>query len=300
MDMLDFRLETFLDLCHSKSYTKTAGNLHITQPAVSQHIRYLEQYYGVKLILYQNHQFSLTPEGTYLFKEISELRIRSQEIRDNVQNLSSIPNIPVIRIGTNPTIGEFILPRLISAYTQKHPDRRISSSIGSSEQLEQQLLQGEIDFCITDCFDLCPEMAHRLFRREPVCCVCNSTHPLAGQSVSLSRLQAENIVYREKDSHAYDILKNAFTRLGYDLDTFNISLETGSMYSCIQYLKNSQSISFLYRCAVEESLGNNDLALIHVKEYNEAEDFYCVYPGTLKAPDVPWDFLEFCLTQQML
>ena len=200
--MLDFRLETFLDHCHSKSYTKTAGNLHITQPAVSQHIRYLEQYYGVKLILYQNHQFSLTPEGTYLFKEISELRIRSQEIRDNVQNLSSIPNIPVIRIGTNPTIGEFILPRLISAYTQKHPDRRISSSIGSSEQLEQQLLQGEIDFCITDCFDLCPEMAHRLFRREPVCCVCNSTLPLSGQSASLSRLQAENIVYREKDSHA--------------------------------------------------------------------------------------------------
>ena len=166
--MLDFRLETFLDLCHSKSYTKTAGNLHITQPAVSQHIRYLEQYYGVKLILYQNHQFSLTPEGTYLFKEISELRIRSQEIRDNVQNLSSIPNIPVIRIGTNPTIGEFILPRLISAYTQKHPDRRISSSIGSSEQLEQQLLQGEIDFCITDCFDLCPEMAHRQIGRAHV------------------------------------------------------------------------------------------------------------------------------------
>ena len=95
-------------------------------------------------------------------------------------------------------------------------------------------------------------------------------------------------------------MKNAFTRLGYDLDTFNISLETGSMYSCIQYLKNSQSISFLYRCAVEESLGNNDLALIHVKDYNEAEDFYCVYPGTLKASDVPWDFLEFCLTQQML
>lgn len=119
------------------------------------------------------------------------------------------------------------------------------------------------------------------FRREPVCCVCNPAHPLAGQEVSLSRLQSENIVYREKDSHAYEILKNAFTRLGYDLDTFNISFETGSMYSCIQYLKNSQSISFLYRCAVEESLENNDLALIHVKEYNESEDFYCIYPGTL-------------------
>ena len=298
--MLDFRLETFLDLCHSKSYTKTAENLNITQPAVSQHIRYLEQYYGVKLVLYQNHQFSLTPEGSYLLKEISELHIRSQEIQENIQKLSSLPDIPVIRIGTNPTIGEFILPRLISAYTKKNPGRRISSFIGSSEQLAQQLLQGEIDFCITDCFDLCPEMEHRLFCREPVSCVCNPSHPLAGQTVSLSQLQRENIVYREKDSHAYDVLKHAFQRLGYDLDTFNISLETGSMYSCIQYLKTSQSISFLYHCAVEESLKNHDLSLIQVKEYKETVDFYCIYPRTLKTAEIPRDFLAFCLAQQLL
>ena len=298
--MLDFRLKTFLDLCQSKSYTHTAQNLNITQPAVSQHIRYLEEYYGAKLILYQNHQFSLTPEGLYLFKEISKLHLLSQEIEQNIRNLSSVPETPFIRIGAVATMGEFVLPKLISAYTQNHPDCRITCFIGSSEQIEQQLHRGEIDFCITDSFDLCPELEHRLFCREPICCVCNPDHPLAGKTVSLAQLQKENIVYREKDSHAYEILRDTFRHLGYDLDTFNISFETGSMYSCIQYLKNSQSISFLYRCAVEESLENNDLALIHVKEYNESEDFYCIYPGTLETSDVPWDFLEFCLAQQML
>ena len=149
MDMLDFRLETFLDLCHSKSYTKTAGNLNITQPAVSQHIRYLEQYYGVKLILYQNHKFSLTPEGTYLFKEISALHIRSQEIRDNIQNLSSLPDIPVIRIGADPTIGEFILPpRTGLLCLQSSPSAGRTGSFSIPAAVRKYRLQGKGFSCL--------------------------------------------------------------------------------------------------------------------------------------------------------
>ncbi len=47
--MIDYRLNTFLTLCELKNYTKTAKKLFITQPAVSQQIKYLEEYYGVKL-----------------------------------------------------------------------------------------------------------------------------------------------------------------------------------------------------------------------------------------------------------
>ena len=41
--MIDFRLETFLVLCKTGSYTRAAEQLHITQPAVTQHIQYLEK-----------------------------------------------------------------------------------------------------------------------------------------------------------------------------------------------------------------------------------------------------------------
>ena len=44
--MLDNRVETFLALCEIMNYTKTAETLHITQPAVTQQIRWLEEYYG--------------------------------------------------------------------------------------------------------------------------------------------------------------------------------------------------------------------------------------------------------------
>ena len=50
--MIDHRLHTFLTVCKYMNYTKAAQELFITQPAVSQHIRYLEKYYGVSLFSY--------------------------------------------------------------------------------------------------------------------------------------------------------------------------------------------------------------------------------------------------------
>ena len=47
--MLDFRIETFLMVCQYMNYTRAAEALNITQPAVSQHIRYLEEEYHAKL-----------------------------------------------------------------------------------------------------------------------------------------------------------------------------------------------------------------------------------------------------------
>ena len=57
--MLDFRIHTFLCVCRHMNYTRAAVELHITQPAVSQHIRYLEREYGAKLSIYTSRPYSL-------------------------------------------------------------------------------------------------------------------------------------------------------------------------------------------------------------------------------------------------
>ena len=54
--MLDFRTDTFLAVCDTMNFTEAARRLHITQPAVSQHIRFFEKEYDVKLFSYCNKQ----------------------------------------------------------------------------------------------------------------------------------------------------------------------------------------------------------------------------------------------------
>ena len=52
--MLDFRMETFLTVCQFMNFTRASEKLNITQPAVSQHIRFLEEHYHAKLFRYED------------------------------------------------------------------------------------------------------------------------------------------------------------------------------------------------------------------------------------------------------
>ena len=64
--MLDFRVYTFLEVCRHMNFTKAAEALHITQPAVSQHIRFIEEYYQTRLFTFQGKRPVLTEAGEYL------------------------------------------------------------------------------------------------------------------------------------------------------------------------------------------------------------------------------------------
>ena len=58
--MLDYRIDTFLQLYQERNYRKTAESLGMTQPGVTQHIQFLEKQYGVKLFHYDGHQLTCT------------------------------------------------------------------------------------------------------------------------------------------------------------------------------------------------------------------------------------------------
>ncbi len=69
--MIDSKLTTFINVAKLRSYTRAAEMLNLTQPAVTQHIKQLEEYYEVKLIKKKGRQISLTEEGELLLKRIA-------------------------------------------------------------------------------------------------------------------------------------------------------------------------------------------------------------------------------------
>ena len=89
--MLDTRFFTFLVLCQTKSFTKTAEELHITQPAVSHHIKYLEEYYNVKLYTYVGKKFHLTTSGEVLYQFVSSFYTDSERIKEQLGNPIPLP-----------------------------------------------------------------------------------------------------------------------------------------------------------------------------------------------------------------
>ena len=78
--MLDHRTETFMAVCSVMNYREAAELLHITQPAVTQHIQFLEKEYGCRLFLYENRKLIKTPAAQML-----EDYLRSVQQRENSQ-----------------------------------------------------------------------------------------------------------------------------------------------------------------------------------------------------------------------
>ena len=79
--MLDYRVLTFLTLYDEMNYRRTAEKLNMTQPGVTQHIHYLEHYYGVKLFSYDGRTLSRTQNAQQLKRYFDSIRAEEMDIR---------------------------------------------------------------------------------------------------------------------------------------------------------------------------------------------------------------------------
>lgn len=87
--MLDFRVETFLAVCRHMNFTRAARELSITQPAVSHHIRYLEQAYGAVLFRHNGKRLQLTEAGEILRRTLLTMKHDEQHLQKRMQQAAT-------------------------------------------------------------------------------------------------------------------------------------------------------------------------------------------------------------------
>ncbi len=103
--MLDFRMETFLAVCKYMNFTHAAEALNLTQPAVSQHIKYLEQKYDAHLFVRERKKLLLTPAGEILRSALETMRNDETTMKKRMQE--SLQAKRVLTFGVTMTIGEY-------------------------------------------------------------------------------------------------------------------------------------------------------------------------------------------------
>lgn len=86
--MLDFRMDTFLSVCHYMNFTHAAEHLNLTQPAVSQHIKYLEQKYDTTLFTRDKKKLALTPAGEILRSALETMRNDENTLKKRMRESS--------------------------------------------------------------------------------------------------------------------------------------------------------------------------------------------------------------------
>ena len=181
--MLDFRIDSFLAVCKYMNFTKASEELNITQPAVSQHIHYLEREYQTKLFEYKGKKLFLTPSGKLLLNAATTMKHDEIFLRKNMRQQHGEARHMVL--GATLTIGEFMMPQLLSRYLQKYPTVSIDLQIANTQQLLEKIDRGEIDFALVEGYFDKREYDSRMFSKENYIAVCSPKYPFSDKEQSL-------------------------------------------------------------------------------------------------------------------
>jgi len=135
-------LRTFCTLVETKHFTKTAEQLFITQSAVSQHLKKLEDLLGEPLIQKTERGFVLTPTGEQTYQEAKKVVASLQSFKEKVTTDSE--HVGVVKIMSPGSIGLRLYPQLLALQTQ-FPELIIHYQFAPNSSIIKALQQGDIN-----------------------------------------------------------------------------------------------------------------------------------------------------------
>ncbi|MEZ1319642.1 transcriptional regulator CynR, partial [Pseudomonas fluorescens] len=192
--MLARHIQYFLAVAEHLSFTKAAAALHVSQPALSQQVKQLEEILGAQLFDRSGRTTRLTDAGdvylVYARRAYQELREAQSAIHD-VSDLSR----GSLRVAVTPTFTTYLVGPLIEAFHSRYPKITLNLKELSQERIEELLSAGELDAGIAFDEINTPDIAAVPLLKETLALMVSRRHPLAKQrSIGLQALNAESLV----------------------------------------------------------------------------------------------------------
>ncbi len=192
--MLARQVRYFLAVAEHQSFTRAAEALHVSQPALSQQIRLMEESLGVQLFDRSGRMTRLTDSGEVYLQYV---RRASREFREAKRAIHDVSDLSrgTLRVAVTPTFTTYLVGPLVEAFHSRYPNISLNVREISQEQMEDLLLSDEIDVGIAFSATLTPDLDLDPLLVESLALVVSTGHALASEtSIGLETLSAESLV----------------------------------------------------------------------------------------------------------
>ncbi|WP_134683798.1 cidABC operon transcriptional activator CidR [Brevibacillus migulae] len=202
---MDIRhLQYFVEVARSKSFTKAAESLYITQPTISKMIRNLEEELGVTLLDRVGKKVELTDAGMIIYEQAQQITQAFQNLTDQLQDVISVKK-GRIRMGLPPMVGASFFPEVIGKFREQYPGVAIELVENGAKKGEEEVRHGSLDLGVVVLPTDEEEFHSFSFVKKVLKVIMHPSHPLAQRAaVSLAELAEESFLLFREDFALHD------------------------------------------------------------------------------------------------
>ena len=270
------KLETLLAVCEKGSFTKAAEELSLTQPAVSHHIRQLEEETGVRIFYRKKGGIVLTPKGKIIVKYAKRMAgLHEKMCRDLA---AAARQMTTLRVGITHTAESSLIAEVLAQYSAENDGVNITIVTETIHNLYEMLSNYEVDLAIVEGRVKDPSISALLLDTDYLVCVMSNNHPLARQSmVTIGDLRQERMILRLPNSGTRNLLESHLESLQMDLSDFNVVLEVDNIATIKDLIRKDMGISILARSACMDELRKGKLTALPIENLSMIRETNLLY-----------------------
>jgi len=271
------KLQTFLMVIKEKSFSKASAKLGISQPAVTQQIKFIEDYLDTKIVDRKKNGILLTKEGEDLYRIATRLE---KAITNSEKELLKIINKEFTFVmGSSFSIGNYVLPNYLGEI-KKRIDNEVFMNVDVSANVIAQLIDKKIDVALIESPVFEDGIIYREWVEDEL--VVFSNQPIK-KHLTADDLLDFDWVCRNEDSHTRKLTSEAFEEIGVQCNNFNVigvlASPTAIKESISRADKNAERplVSIMSRHVIQTELSNGTLFEARLKNHKILRKFYIAY-----------------------
>ena len=271
------KLQTFLMVIKEKSFSKASAKLGISQPAVTQQIKFIEDYLDTKIVERKKNGILLTKEGEDLYRIATRLE---KAIASSEKELLKIINKDFTFVmGSSYAIGNYVLPNYLGEI-KKRIDNNVYMNVALSNEIINQLEDKKIDVALIES----PIFRDGIIYREWVLdeLVVFSNQPIKKQ-LTAEDMMGFDWICRDEHSHTRKLTSEIFEEMGVQCNNFNVLGVLGSPTAIKESIMHADKdssrpvVSVMSRHVIAGELKDGKLFEARLKNYKIERNFYIAY-----------------------
>ena len=261
--MLNFnQFRVFYYAAKNLNFTAAAGELFITQPAVTSQIKSFEEFCSLKLFKKRGRRIYLTDEGKSLYAHAAKIFKYEKEIEHTIDDMRELKR-GILSLGTTKAYARYFMPLMITTFHKSYPNIKIQLNEGSSQDMIHSLLDFKIEVAVIARVEDNTEVHFFPFSREEMIVIVSSDHLLnRKKKITFKDLSTEPFIMKEKGSGTRKLVEELFEA---EQCTPDILMETSNTEFIKQLVQRGEGVSFVVREAVAAELKEKKLASIPLK-----------------------------------